>query len=133
VVEGALAPHRSEIGTIRIEGPPLQLAADQAMTLALAVNELATNAVKYGALSVETGEVFIAWRVGRPQSDDAFRLEWTESGGPAVVKPLRHGFGSRLVERVMAQKFHGTVELDYRPEGLRYRLATTMAQIAPRG
>jgi two-component sensor histidine kinase len=132
VVEGALAPHRSGIGTIRVEGPPLQLAADQAMTLALAINELATNAVKYGALSVETGEAVIRWQVGRPLSEDRFHLEWTESGGPVVVKPRRQGFGSRLVERVMAQKFQGEVELDYRPEGLRYRLVSTMANIAPR-
>ncbi|WP_454656264.1 sensor histidine kinase [Bosea beijingensis] len=132
VIDGALAPHRSDIGTIHIEGPPLQLPADLAMTMALAANELATNAVKYGALSVEAGEVAIRWAVGRPQSEDAFRFEWIESGGPAVVKPRRQGFGSRLVERVMAQKFQGEVELDYRPEGLRYVLTTTMAHVAPR-
>ncbi|MCR4523432.1 MULTISPECIES: sensor histidine kinase [Bosea] len=132
VIDGALAPHRSDIGTIRIDGPPLQLAADQAMTLALAANELATNAVKYGALSVEAGEVSVRWSVGRPQTEDVFRFEWIESGGPAVVKPRRQGFGSRLVERVMAQKFQGEVELDYRPEGLRYVLTTTMAHVAPR-
>ncbi|BCB19121.1 histidine kinase [Bosea sp. ANAM02] len=132
VIDGALAPHRSDIGTIRIEGPPLQLTADQAMTLALAANELATNAVKYGALSVESGEVSVRWSVGRLQSEDVFRFEWIESGGPPVVKPRRQGFGSRLVERVMAQKFQGEVALDYRPEGLRYVLTTTMANIAPR-
>lgn len=132
VIDGALAPHRSDIGTIRVEGPPLQLTADQAMTLALAANELATNAVKYGALSVETGEVSIRWSVGRPQTEDVFRFEWIESGGPPVAKPRRQGFGSRLVERVMAQKFQGEVELDYRPEGLCYVLTTTMANIAPR-
>ena len=132
VIDGALAPHRSDIGTIRVEGPPLQLAADQAMTLALAANELATNAVKYGALSVEAGEVSVRWSVGRPQTEDVFRFEWIESGGPPVIKPRRQGFGSRLVERVMAQKFQGEVELDYRPEGLRYVLTTTMANIAPR-
>lgn len=132
VVEGALAPHRTGAGRIRVQGPPLQLPADLAMTLALAVNELATNAVKYGALSSETGEVVIRWETGRPQSEDPFRLTWTESGGPPVVAPRRQGFGSRLVERVMAQKFQGEVELDYRPEGLRYVLASTMANIAPR-
>lgn len=132
VIEGALAPHRSGIGTIHIQGPPLQLAADQAMTLALAINELATNAVKYGALSVETGEVAIRWETGRPLSEEPFRLEWAESGGPPVVKPRRQGFGSRLVERVMAQKFQGEVALDYHPDGLRYALVSTMANIAPR-
>lgn len=132
VVEGALAPHRAGIGRIQVEGPPLQLPADLAMTLALAINELATNAVKYGALSVEDGTIIIRWEAGRPQSEDPFQLAWTESGGPPVVPPRRQGFGSRLVERVMAQKFHGEVELDYRPEGLRYRLVSTMASIAPR-
>lgn len=132
VVEGALAPHRGGLGSIRIAGPPLQLPADLAMTLALAINELATNAVKYGALSTEAGEVSIDWSTGRPQSEDAFRFEWRERGGPAVVKPRRQGFGSRLVERVMAQKFHGEVDLDYRPEGLRYLLVTKMVHVAPR-
>ncbi|MCO5091956.1 sensor histidine kinase [Bosea sp. (in: a-proteobacteria)] len=132
VVEGALAPHRMGGGRIRIDGPPLQLPADQAMTMALAINELATNAVKYGALSVEGGEVAIRWSIGRPGSGDAFRFEWTERGGPPVAKPRRQGFGSRLVERVMAQKFQGEVVLDYRPEGLRYLLTTTMAHVAPR-
>lgn len=132
VVEGALAPHHSGAGRIRIEGPPLQLVADQAMTLALAVNELATNAVKYGALSAETGKVLIRWKIGRPHSEDPFHLEWIESGGPPVEKPRRVGFGSRLVERVMAQKFQGEVALDYRPEGLRYALVSTMANLAPR-
>ena len=117
---------------IRLTGDDLLIDDRAATPIALLMHELATNAVKYGALSVETGEVAIRWTVGRPQSEDAFRFEWIESGGPTVVKPRRQGFGSRLVERVMAQKFHGEVELDYRPEGLRYVLTTTMANIAPR-
>lgn len=131
VVSGALAPHRSGLGSIHVEGPPLHLAADHAMTLALAVNELATNAVKYGALSVEGGRVDVRWRAGRPGSEDRFSFEWIEQGGPPVNPPSRVGFGSRLVQRVMAQKFHGDVSLDYHVDGVRYSLSTAMSNFVP--
>lgn len=132
VIEGALAPHRSSLGHVRIEGPPLRLAPEKAMTLALAINELATNAVKYGALSVEGGHVAIAWSTGRPDSAESFRFSWRESGGPPVVKPRRQGFGTRLIERIMAQTFNGDVALDYAPEGVSYELATAMSNLALR-
>lgn len=130
VVEGALAPHRGVPGTIVMEGPPLDLSAEHALPLALAVNELATNALKYGALSVEGGKVTIGWETGVPGSSDRFRFSWIEQGGPPVVAPTHHGFGSRLIERVMAQKFDAEVVLTYHPAGFRYVLETTMAHVA---
>jgi two-component sensor histidine kinase len=86
-----------------------------ALALAMALQELATNAVKYGALSNEAGEVEIAWAL-----DDRRRLAlvWTERGGPAVTPPSRRGFGSRLIERSLASDLGGHVALHFEPEGV---------------
>lgn len=130
VIEGALAPHRIAEGRVMITGPALELGARQSLTLALAINELATNAIKYGALSCEGGQVTIGWRIGKPDSEERFVFGWSESGGPPASAPTRKGFGSRLLERVVAQDFQGKVSLDYRSAGLRYELETAMAAIA---
>lgn len=83
----------------------------------MALHELATNAVKYGALSNGTGAVAIDWRI----TDDVprrFRLRWTETGGPPVEEPRRRGFGSRLVESGLAQDLGGEVRLHFEKSGL---------------
>jgi two-component sensor histidine kinase len=119
VVEGALAPHRTAQARIHASGPNLELQPKQALALAVAVHELATNAVKYGALS-SRGSVEIVWSNGLMESRPGFRFVWTESGGPPVVKPTQHqkGFGSRLIERMLANDFGGKVETHYRPDGV---------------
>ena len=134
VIEHALAPFRSGEGRFEIAGTPVSLSAKQALSLALAINELATNALKYGALSSDSGRVSITWKAGRPGSDDALHLAWTESGGPPVVPPARRGFGSRILETVLAQDMMGEARLVHDPAGLRYELTTRMAHVgdAPR-
>ena len=117
VVEGALAPFRTGTGRLAIRGPDHDIKPAQALTLALAINELATNATKYGALSVPDGKVEITWA-----TDPALRLEWTESGGPTVVPPERSGFGSRLIKSLLAADFGGSVALTYDPSGVACRL-----------
>ena len=129
VVVHALAPFRLREGSFTIEGTPVWLSARQVLSLALAINELATNALKYGALSRDGGRVGIAWKAGRPGTDDEFRLEWRESGGPPVSQPSRKGFGSRIIDTALAQDFMGRSELDYDPAGLRYALTTRMVHI----
>lgn len=129
VVEEGLAPFRNGEGRFRIEGPPVMLSSKQALTLALAVNELATNALKYGALSNGHGEVRVEWRAGRPGTDDEFRLEWVETGGPPIVASERKGFGSRIIERVLAQDFSGQALLVLDPAGLRCELLTRMLHL----
>ena len=109
--------------------PPLELSARQSLALALAVHELATNAVKYGALSALTGHVHGSWQTGSPGSDELVRFSWTERGGPAVRKPKRRGFGSTLVERALAQDFRGTVEIEFDPKGFRCELASAMKNL----
>lgn len=120
VAEAALVPHRADAGQIVASGPDVLLSPRQAVSLSLALHELATNAAKYGALSTAGGTVRLTWatdahdEAGQP----TFKLLWRETGGPAVTAPTRVGFGSRLIQRVLAGDFGGTVSLDYHPDGL---------------
>ncbi|RFC66527.1 histidine kinase [Fulvimarina endophytica] len=129
VAEAAFLPHCDERGRVTLEGSSFPLSAQQALGLSLAIHELATNAVKHGALSCESGHVRFEWwlnEVGAP----SFR--WTETGGPPVVPPSRSGFGSRLTTRVVPSYFDGHASIDYRREGVVYVLeATTRSQTKP--
>ncbi len=118
---------------LEVCGSPLQLGPKPALQLTLALHELATNALKYGALSDGAGRVRIEWRVATEGGGDMFRFGWTETGGPAVTPPSRRGFGSRLIERATAAEFGGEVSLDYAPEGVRWRLSAPYAGLAERG
>ena len=129
LVDEELAAHSAEAGRLRTEGPDVHLPPRASLSLSLAIHELATNAAKHGALSVAEGEVDLRWDVERAGSapPTALRLEWVERGGPPVAAPSREGFGSRLL-RVTARELGGEMELDYRPEGLRWRLSFPLAQ-----
>jgi two-component sensor histidine kinase len=109
----------------RFEGPDVALAPRQALALGMVFHELATNAVKYGALSVPGGRVMLKWSV-----TDGRRLvlEWRESGGPRVEAPARRGFGSRLVEASVAAELGGRAEQTFDPEGFRCRLEISLAE-----
>ncbi|GAO38904.1 putative two-component histidine kinase [Sphingomonas changbaiensis NBRC 104936] len=102
---------------IRTEGPELRLHARAAVSLSLALHELCTNAVKYGALSTEGGRIHIAWHI--VHDGTRLCLVWQEQGGPAVQPPQARGFGSRMIERALAAELGGKVELHFLPEGLR--------------
>ena len=121
IVENALAPFCTG-DRCTIEGPEANLSPQVAVNLALALHELATNAVKYGALSTEGGEVSVSWTT----SSDIFDLVWREEGGPAVKAPEREGFGTRLINRLMASQAGGKVDLDFAPDGVRCRLVGTL-------
>ncbi|PZQ83525.1 MAG: histidine kinase [Ancylobacter novellus] len=129
VVEGVLVPIDPNGERISLKGPNLNLAARQSLSLSLAVHELTTNAIKYGALASPSGRVSIAWKIGAPRSPDAFSFVWQEEGGPQIAAPTKKGFGSRLIEQVLAADFGGHVELDYDPSGLRCELVSTLAQM----
>jgi PAS domain S-box-containing protein len=123
---GAMSlPDRMDMG-----GPSIQLGPKPALQLSLALHELATNAVKYGAFSNDTGRVRIEWRV-TGDSDPLFEFSWVERGGPPVVSPTRRGFGTRLIEAVTASEFRGTSQLDYQPAGLRWRLTAPLSENLP--
>jgi PAS domain S-box-containing protein len=118
VVKRAIEPLDTEQGRFHIEGPNVQLAPSAALSLAIALHELGTNAAKYGALSNEQGLVSIIWQIKDGDEERRLHLRWTEQGGPLVVVPTRKGFGSILVGRVLAQELGGNVQVDYQSSGL---------------
>ena len=94
----------------------------------MALHELATNALKYGALSVAGGRVEIGWDCS--PATQLFEIWWRESGGPAVRTPKRSGFGTTLIRDIPKRSLDGTVELDYPPEGVSWRLSLPAASLA---
>jgi two-component sensor histidine kinase len=120
IVAQALAPFRDpEHDRFHVRGPGLRLSPRMALDLAMALHELAINAVKYGALSNAVGAIDLTWRVDRHGSPPHLKLRWKERGGPPVEPPIRRGFGTRLIERGIRLDLGGDVELEHRPEGLR--------------
>jgi two-component sensor histidine kinase len=130
VVRDALLPHRTGADRIDFAGPHILLGSQQAVSLSLAIHELATNAAKHGALSGDAGKVAIKWRqLGGKDAD--FEFVWAEHGGPPVSKPEKTGFGSQLIRRVLAADFGGKVELSYESDGFVCRLSAPMARCCP--
>lgn len=126
VIEAELQHFREVMGeAILLEGPDLELAPNDALSFGLAVHELATNAAKYGALSVPEGRVTIRWTRGDEQGgetgpDPAWaEVEWQEVGGPPVAAERRRGFGTDLIQKVVAHELRQPVKLDFAPEGVR--------------
>jgi PAS domain S-box-containing protein len=119
IVRQAIEPYRREDDDrFTVEGGPVWLPTRMALSIAMALQELATNAVKYGALSNDSGRVMIEWTLDFADSAPQLRLRWSESGGPSVKAPDRRGFGSRLIERSLARDLDGEVSLDFAPAGL---------------
>lgn len=117
-----LEPYATERpGAIEVEGAPLPLAARGALSVGLTLHELATNSVKYGALSTPEGRVSLSWRILRDDTGERVEFAWDESGGPAVRPPDKPGFGTKLIERVFAYDLQGDAEIEFRPEGVRVR------------
>lgn len=122
VVAGALAIHDDgEADRIALSGPPIEVGPKAALSLALMIHELATNAAKYGAFSVPGGRVRVAWSVV-PGAEPHLAMTWTESGGPPVAAPTRRGFGSRLIERGLSGAVGGETQTTYAPEGVICRI-----------
>ncbi len=112
---------------IEIKGPRVLLSPRQALGLAMALHELATNAAKYGALSNDTGRVELSWaRTGTPPR---LTLTWRERGGPPVARPKKHGFGSLLLERALAKDLDGEVVTAFDPDGLTCTIAAPLANV----
>jgi PAS domain S-box-containing protein len=105
---------RSDDERLTVDGPDIDLPPKVAVSLAMAVHELATNAIKYGSLSNDEGKVRISWAT----SDGRLQLRWEEQGGPPVAQPSRRGFGSRMVERGLAAELGGAVTIHFAPTGL---------------
>ncbi|WP_426167354.1 sensor histidine kinase [Sandarakinorhabdus sp. DWP1-3-1] len=128
IIEGAVLVHLADSARVSIAGPPIELKARAALALSMALHELFTNAVKYGALSNDVGTVAIDWAI-TPGSSPGVELTWREQGGPPVVPPTRTGFGTRLTGSSLAGDLGGTGVTEYAPAGVRWSLSTTIAAI----
>ncbi|GGC71702.1 hypothetical protein GCM10011504_56670 [Siccirubricoccus deserti] len=112
-----------------IQGPPVIVPANAAVTVNLALHELATNAAKHGSLSVPEGGVEVTWTLEK--RGERLVLCWREFGGPPVRMPERRGFGSRLLEQGLAREFGGEVQLDFAPSGVECRISMALPAAAP--
>ncbi|AYV48582.1 histidine kinase [Caulobacter flavus] len=137
IVRQALAPHRSGGALVTMDGPEVRLGSQQAVSMSLIVHELATNAIKYGALSTSAGQVAVSWNLAHDQCGARhLTFLWQERHGPSVSAPAQQGFGSRMIARA----FHdggGQARLEFPPEGVRCVIVTPLAggrgrQAAPR-
>jgi PAS domain S-box-containing protein len=122
-----LAPYQTQCDApVSFNGPGVAIAGNAAIGLALLLHEMATNAAKYGALSIEPGRVDVSWRV----MGDALKFEWRERGGPPVNgEPEKEGFGSLLERLTVTGRLHGTISHDWSKEGLTVRLSAPLAQL----
>jgi PAS domain S-box-containing protein len=124
LVRAQLAHFADLIGSrIGIHGPKLRFTAASAQAIGLALHELATNAGKYGALSADKGRVYVSWGT----VDDNFTMSWTEREGPPASAPQRRGFGTIVMEAMTERSVDGTVDLDFAPSGLSWRLTCPAA------
>jgi two-component sensor histidine kinase len=118
IVRQALAPFANTApARFRRHGPHLRVSPELSLALSMALHELATNAIKHGALSNDAGEVNVAWTIDGEAQPARLSLVWSEYGGPAVSFPNRRGFGTRLIERSFAAR-NGTATLAFEPTGL---------------
>jgi two-component sensor histidine kinase len=109
-------------------GPPVELSADLAVPVGMALHELTANAVRYGALSIPAGYVQIRWSVGEREGARRLHLEWREFGGPPVNTPRHRGFGSTLLQRVLPMQCHAEVEVRYDREGLQFQMNAPLVE-----
>jgi len=119
IIDDAVAPHGEAADRFQLSGPKLMITPKTAISLALAIHELATNAVKHGALSRPEGRVTIDWVVAEDAATGSrLRLRWAESGGPQVSHPVARGFGTRMIERGLAAELQGDVRIQFEPDGV---------------
>ncbi len=120
VVRSELAPYmEGNERHVELSGPEIRLAPNDAMSLGLAIHELATNAAKYGALSSSGGRIHVNWTLDTPELAS---LDWREEGGPPVREPVKRGFGRDLIEKIVAHELKSEVDLRFNPGGVECRL-----------
>jgi two-component sensor histidine kinase len=112
-----------DIQSSRVEfiGPDIVVSPEATQAIGLAIHELATNAVKYGALSVPAGKIAISWKFDR-ESRTLF-LKWVEQGGPNVVPPSRNGFGHLVIQEMIERSLNATVTLEFAAQGLEWSVS----------
>lgn len=132
LLRSILVPFADDVDTrIDLDGPDINVNPTAAQNLALSIHELATNASKYGALSVPSGRVSLTWAVLRSdKGDDRIRIMWVERGGPPVKEPRRKGFGHIVIKKMIAQALDADVDLAFAPDGVRWTLHMPASFIA---
>ena len=115
---------------VAIDGPSLEISPRAALSLTMALSELATNAVKYGALSSENGTLSLRWHLREDPDGTSLNLAWQESGGPSVLPPTRRGFGLRLMERCIEADLRGVFDLVFEPSGVCCRMTIPLSSCA---
>ena len=135
LVRMQLAPFAEEASArIEVAGPRLELKPSAVLSITLALHELATNAAKYGALSVPDGRVAIDWALSGPETpEERFRMSWRERNGPPVTQPAKKGFGHVVISEMVAASLHGHVTLDYAREGVLWAIDTPSASVLGEG
>jgi two-component system CheB/CheR fusion protein len=126
IVHRSLRPFAVDRQVALGNGPDIDLRPQASLALAMILHELATNAVKYGALSVVTGRVLIAWRINSADTEPRIEIDWTESQGPPVQEPTRRGQGTRFIERSIAYELKGKSSVTFEQDGLRATLTFPM-------
>jgi PAS domain S-box-containing protein len=128
LIQTELGPYEDEArNRIVLEGPHVELPSEAAVPIGMAIHELTTNAAKHGALSTFGGQVEVRWRVEPGEERPILHFAWVEHGGPRVSTPTRQGFGSRLLQRVLATQLQADVQMEFPEEGLRF----TMTMVIP--
>ncbi|WP_375461738.1 sensor histidine kinase [uncultured Enterovirga sp.] len=123
---------KASAGRVTLDGPDVKLASETAVPLGLAIHELTTNSARYGALSAAEGCVEVAWEIVEDgPAEPALMMRWIEHGGPTVVPPERHGFGTRMLSRVLGAQIGAQVTSDFHPDGFRLQLRFPL--VAPAG
>jgi two-component sensor histidine kinase len=132
LLEQLVAPYLLDDGRIAMSGPDVQLPSEAAVPLGMVLHELATNALKYGALSVPEGRLHIDWHLQAAEGAPLLVLDWIERDGPAIAAPpSQEGFGSQLLRRALSGLPDSKVEIDWRKEGLAVRLTLGLRGSAP--
>jgi two-component sensor histidine kinase len=130
VVNSILAPYRSgEPGSIHANGAEVRVSREAGTTLALCFHELATNAIKYGALSSPKGQIFLEWKLSSGQDPD-LTITWAERGGPPVIEPSRIGYGTRYMRSALTGLFGERPELVFAPHGLRCKIHGPLSRVS---
>jgi two-component sensor histidine kinase len=128
ILDKAIEPFDSETPSrFVIQSSNIEIAASAAVPLAMAINELCTNAAKYGALSAPGGRIEITGKID--EAENQFCLRWKERGGPPVPPPTRKGFGTRLIQQSFVHQFHGAVRLTFDPSGVACEIDVPLAAI----
>jgi two-component sensor histidine kinase len=122
IVNDAVAVYGHGAGRVQTEGASVTLPANKALSLSLVLHELATNALKYGALSTDAGSVRITWSAHDGGGGTRVRFVWEERGGPAVKAPTESGFGMQLIRHALAYELDGTGEAEWADGGLTYEI-----------